>query len=213
MKKGKICFGIYDDYKMQRQFLHHTLEREKYEILYSAGTTDLLNKYFSHERADILLIHARSVNSHVQLLLRNFFETTNGTLKIIFYACADKNYPKLLPVFKKYEKNIFYADDDVHSFYKHLDAAINSFLPKKNQGSIPHKILLPPEHPFYKIVNNRSMIEIIRLLSAGKNFREISNSLELSEHTVRTYIRRMRFETDCVNITQLVVNAKEFHLI
>jgi len=213
MKKFKIYLGIYDDYKMQRQFLHHTLEREKYEVNYSAGKPELLDEYFAHHTVNILIVHARSVTPRLQLSLRNYLIEAGGNLKIIFYACTDKSELKLTAAFKKYERELFYTEDDVQAFYRCLDKVIGIFYPKEMKNVLRQKILLPPEHPFYKIVNSRLMLDILRLLSEGKNFREISVSTQLSEHTVRTYIRRMRVDTDSINIPQLVSTAKEFHLI
>jgi len=213
MKKGKIYLGIYDDYTMQRQLLHHILEREKYEVNYSAGTPEQLQEYFEHKQVNILLVHARSANPLVLEMLGNFMEDTKGALKIIFFGCTCDMVPKLPAAFKKYDDNVFYADDDVHSFYKNLEQVTASFFPKVMQEVMQQKVLLPTEHPFYKIVNNPLMVDILRLLSEGKNFREISTSLHLNEHTIRSYIKRMRLETDSLNITQLVSAAKEFHLI
>lgn len=212
MKSGKIYLGIYDDYSMQRQLLHHILEREKYEVNYSAGTPEQLQEYFEHNQVSILLVHLRSLKPRVMLLLGNFMLQTEGVLKIIFYGCEHNTLPRLPAALKKYENNIFYADDDVHSFYKNLEHVTASF-PKMVQEVMKQKVLLPLEHPFYKIVNSRTMMEILRLLSEGKNFREISILLRLNEHTIRSYIKRMRIETDSLNITQLVSAAKEFHLI
>jgi DNA-binding NarL/FixJ family response regulator len=213
MKKGKIYLGIYDDYTMQRQLLHHILEREKYEVNYSAGTLQQLEEYFEHNQVSILLVHARSAKSRVLLALGKFMVYSKGTLKIIFYSCTGNEHPKLPAAFRKYSNNIFYADDDVHSFYKNLEQVTESFFPKVMQEVMRQKILLPPEHPFYKIVNSRTMLDILRLLSEGKNFREISTLVHLSEHTIRSYIKKMRLETASMNITQLVSIAKEFHLI
>ena len=213
MKNVKIYIGIYDDYTMQRQLLHHILEREKYEVNYSASTIDHLQEYFEHNPVSILLVHARSVKPRLLPLLGNFISKTEGALRIIFYACTDDNRPKLPASFKKYECNILYAEDDVHSFYKHLEQVTAGFFPKVVEEVMKQKVLLPPEHPFYKIVNSRTMLDILRLLSEGRNFREISNALRMSEHTIRSYIKKMRLETDSINITQLVSAAKEFHLI
>ena len=213
MKKGKIYLGIYDDYTMQRQLLHHILEREKYEVNYSAGSAEQLKEYFEHNPVSILLVHARSVKSRLLFMLGKFIVQTEGELKIIFYSCTGNERPKLQTAFRKYDNNIFYADDDVHSFYKNLEHVTGSFFPKVMQEVMRQKILLPPEHPFYKIVNSRIMLEILKLLSEGKNFREIATSLHVNEHTIRSYIKKMRIETDSMNITQLVSIAKEFHLI
>jgi DNA-binding CsgD family transcriptional regulator len=213
MKKGKIYLGIFDDYVIQRQLLHHILEREKYEVNYSASTLLQLEEYFEHNQVDILLVHARSVKPRVMVKLGNFIAETDGTLKIIFYACANNDHPRLPASFRKYDNNLYYADDDVQSFYKNLEHVTASFFPRLMQEVMKQKILLPIEHPFYKIVNSRIMLDILRLLSEGKNFREISTSLHLNEHTIRSYIKKMRLETDSMNITQLVSTAKEFHLI
>ena len=212
MKSEKIYLGIYDGYSMQRQLLHHILEREKYEVNYSAGTAEQLQQYFEHDQVSILLVHARSVKPRLQVMLGNFIALSGGSLKIIFYSCSMNEYPKLPDAFKKYEENIFYAEDNVHSFYKILEQVTAGF-PKVVQEVMKQKVLLPVEHPFYKIVNSRTMLEILRLLSEGKTFREISLLLRLNEHSVRAYIKRMRIETDSLNITQLVSAAKEIHLI
>ena len=213
MKTGKIYLGIFDDFTMQRQLLHHILEREKYEVNYSASSLRHLQEYFEHNPVNILLVHTRSAKPRVLQLLGKFIVHTQGTLKIIFYSCTDNKLPRLPAAFKKYDSNIFYADDDVHSFYKHLEHVTESFFPKEMMEVVRQKILLPPEHPFYKIVNSRTMLDILKLLSEGKNFREISTALHLNEHTIRSYIKKMRLETDSMNITQLVSTAKEFHLI
>lgn len=212
MKKGKIYIGIFDDYVMQRQLLHHILEREKYEVNYSAGTVEHLKEYFEHNPVSILLVHARSVSQRLLLALVGFMKETDGVLKIIFYGC-DNEHPKLPEALIKYDDNIFYADDDVHSFYKNLEHVAGSFFPKVMQEVMRQKVLLPPEHPFYKIVNSRTMIDILRMLSEGKNFREISATLHINEHSIRAYIKKMRMETNSINITQLVSAAKAFHLI
>jgi len=213
VKIGKVYLGIFDDYTIQRQLLHHILEREKYEVNYSASTQQQLEEYFEHNQVNILLVHSRSVKPRLLQMLGNFILQTERELKIIFYACTDNERPKLPAAFRKYNNNIFYADDDVHSFYKNLEHVTGSFFPKVMQEVMRQKVLLPPEHPFYKIVNSRTMLDILRLLSEGKNFREISTSLHLNEHTIRSYIKKMRLETDSMNITQLVSAAKEFHLI
>jgi DNA-binding CsgD family transcriptional regulator len=213
MKKEKIYLGIYDDYTMQRQLLHHILEREKYEVNYSAATPKLLEEYFEHNPVSILLVHARSVKSNVVSLLEKFMVQTEGELKIIFYSCTANERPELPAVFKKYDNNIFYADDDVHSFYKNLEHVRASFFPQVMQEVVRQKVLLPPEHPFYKIVNSRTMLDILKLLSEGKGLREISTSLHVNQHSIRSYIKKMRIETDSMNIAQLVSIAKEFHLI
>ena len=213
MKNGKVYLGIYDNYAMQRQLLHHILEREKYEVSYSASTEEQLKEYFEHNPVNILLVHSRSVNPNLLIMMGNFLKQTDGTLKIIFYGCLVNDRPKLPAISGKYRYNVFYAGDDVHSFYKNLEHVTGNYFPRVMQEVMKQKVLLPPEHPFYKIVNSRIMLGILRLLSEGKNFREIATSLHLNEHTIRSYIKRMRLETDSINITQLVSAAKEFHLI
>src|SRR5262245_13007609 len=102
---------------MQRQLLHHILEREKYEINYSASSLEHLQEYFEHNPVNILLVHARSAKPRVLQLLGKFIVDTEGKLKIIFYGCREKKLPRLPAAYKKYDSNIFYANDDVHSFY------------------------------------------------------------------------------------------------
>jgi response regulator RpfG family c-di-GMP phosphodiesterase len=101
MKKEKIYIGIYDDFTMQRQMLHHLLEREKYEVNYSAGTLPQLHEYFEHNPVNILLVHARSAKQALVAALRRFMEQTKGALKIIFYSCTGIERLKLSSALKK----------------------------------------------------------------------------------------------------------------
>src|SRR5262249_40567010 len=95
VKKGKIYLGIFDDHGVQRQLLHHILEREKYEVNYSAATLLQLEEYFEHNQVNILLVHNRSVTEELLPMLAGFMKETGGTLKVIFYGGADNGHFKL----------------------------------------------------------------------------------------------------------------------
>lgn len=55
--------------------------------------------------------------------------------------------------------------------------------------------------------------DIIRLLSRGKNNKEIATSLFISEHTVHTHRKNILAKTNCANITELVARCIKEGLI
>jgi DNA-binding CsgD family transcriptional regulator len=56
-------------------------------------------------------------------------------------------------------------------------------------------------------------IEILHWVSKGKEAKEIAIILTISEHTVRAYMRSVRFKLDCTNLSQAVGKAAMLHLI
>lgn len=56
-------------------------------------------------------------------------------------------------------------------------------------------------------------IEILFWVSKGKEAKEIAKILKISEHTVRAYMRSVRFKLDCTNLSQAVAKAATLHLI
>lgn len=56
-------------------------------------------------------------------------------------------------------------------------------------------------------------IEILHWVSKGKEAKEIAIILNISEHTVRAYMRSVRFKLDCTNLSQAVAKAAMLHLI
>jgi DNA-binding CsgD family transcriptional regulator len=56
-------------------------------------------------------------------------------------------------------------------------------------------------------------IEILYWVSKGKEAKEIAKILKISEHTVRSYMRSVRFKLDCTNLSQAVAKAAALHLI
>jgi DNA-binding CsgD family transcriptional regulator len=56
-------------------------------------------------------------------------------------------------------------------------------------------------------------IEILYWVSKGKEAKEIAKILKISEHTVRSYMRSVRFKLDCTNLSQAVAKAATLHLI
>lgn len=56
-------------------------------------------------------------------------------------------------------------------------------------------------------------IETLRWTAKGKDYKEIAAIMEISEHTIRAYMRSARFKLDCSNLTQAVAKAVHMRLI
>jgi LuxR family quorum sensing-dependent transcriptional regulator len=65
----------------------------------------------------------------------------------------------------------------------------------------PHAHLTPRE------------LAVLRLVSMGKQFREVAKELELGEETVRTHLRKAETKLGVCNRTQAVAEALRQHLI
>lgn len=61
-------------------------------------------------------------------------------------------------------------------------------------------------HRHHPALTNRE-IQVLALVVSGETYRNIARSLEISTHTVDTYIRRLRGKLGAANRTQLVVMA------
>lgn len=56
-------------------------------------------------------------------------------------------------------------------------------------------------------------VEILQWVSRGKEAKEIAFKLGISEHTVRTYMRSVRYKLDCSNMSQAVAKGAMLHLV
>jgi DNA-binding CsgD family transcriptional regulator len=56
-------------------------------------------------------------------------------------------------------------------------------------------------------------LETLFWTARGKDYKEISMIVDVSEHTIRTYMRSARFKLDCSNLTQAVAKAIKLKLI
>jgi DNA-binding CsgD family transcriptional regulator len=212
MKKEKISAAIYDETKLYKELLHHQLEHSQYEVLYSSTNLKELLRYFVKYPFDILLINGRNMNSIVPACLRKLYTLAKNPLSIIFFNC--NKVPNLASDIKqKFNGRIYNCDGGMYILFDTLDLAISRYKNNKPKEIMYQAILLPQQHPFYKISCNRILVEITHMLAEGKNHLQIATATSLSEHTVNTYIKNMREETECNNIPHLVSKAKACHLI
>lgn len=56
-------------------------------------------------------------------------------------------------------------------------------------------------------------LECLTWTAKGKTYSEIATILSLSDHTVRTYLKTVRFKLDCITLAQAVAKAGELRLI
>jgi DNA-binding CsgD family transcriptional regulator len=56
-------------------------------------------------------------------------------------------------------------------------------------------------------------LETLHWSAQGKDYKEISAIIGISEHTVRTYMRSARYKLNCANMSQAVAKALKLNLI
>lgn len=71
---------------------------------------------------------------------------------------------------------------------------------------------IDPQNEYIHSLSNRE-IECLILVADGKTYSEIAHILQISDHTVRGYIRSLRIKLNCTTLAQAVGRAKELKII
>ena len=203
--------AIYDEHQMQRELLHHQLERMRFEVLFSCKLKGELQKYIQYHSPDLLLINAENSVSKeddfISGLIRK--KQVDG---IIFYNSLPSEI--LSPADKqKSGVNLYFLSGGFSNLVSLLDEITRKQkpVPLMQESSRSHPLL--PDNPFYKIADNEKYIRILEMLKDGMGVKQIADLLHVSEHTVKTYVKRMHEETGYSNSIQLVYKAREFGVI
>jgi DNA-binding CsgD family transcriptional regulator len=104
------------------------------------------------------------------------------------------------------------AKPDAQNWYDHVQLNRNDWI---NLAHIIHRkaiVELYGEQDPIPQLSPRE-VEILHWVSKGKEAKEIAKTLKISEHTVRTYMRSVRFKLNCTNLSQAVAKAAMLHLI
>ncbi|HLG34990.1 MAG TPA: LuxR C-terminal-related transcriptional regulator [Bacteroidia bacterium] len=208
---GKCSLAIYDEHQMQRELLHHQLERMRFEVLFSCKLKKELQKYIQYHSPDLLLVNSENSVSQNDDFISGLIkkELVQG---IIFYNSLPSDILSSAKK-KKTGVNIYFVSGGFATLVAMLDE-INrprKAEPLMQESSRSHTLL--PDNPFYKIAGNDKYIRILEMLKDGMVFKQIADVLLVSEHTVKTYVKRMHEETGYTNTIQLVYKAREYGLI
>lgn len=203
--------AIYDEHQMQRELLHHQLERMRFEVLFSCKLKDELQKYIQYHSPDLLLVNSENAVSQDDDLISGLIkkESVHG---IIFYNSLPS---EILSSTDKQKSgvNIYFISGGFSNLVALLDDIVRQRQKKPLMQDSVRSLTLLPDNPFYKIADNEKYISILGMLKDGMSVKQIADLLHMSEHTVSTYIKRMHEETGYSNSIQLVYKAREYGVI
>jgi DNA-binding NarL/FixJ family response regulator len=201
-RDSKLLIGIYEERTLLRQLLHHNLEHIQYEILYSCSEVNEFVKNFIIYPVDIILFNAENGIAKLETIL-NQLNGRKRNLRILFYY--SQNDSLLVERFRD-SAEVFFCEGTWEDIIISLDKLI--FIAPKNEELVPG-VSLSPDNPFYQIASNKQFIRILQLLREGKNIKQISAVMQTSESNIAYYIKKMRLQTGCSSIVELVIDAKE----
>ncbi|MBK5286486.1 MAG: response regulator transcription factor [Bacteroidia bacterium] len=205
----KQSLAILDQNRLQKDMLHHLLERQHYDLLFSCTTEGDLIKNSGYHHPDILLINGERNRHGIEECLAAF-NTKKLPGTIVFYNTEDdaELSTKLL---KKFKTRVYFSSEGFSRLISLLDTLLEPETPLLRDT--PRNALIFSDNPFYKISDNKNYISILDMLKNGKSVKQIADILELSDHTVKTYIKKMRDLSGFTNTVQMVYKAREYGVI
>ena len=209
--QGKCSLAIYDEHQMQRELLHHQLERMRFEVLFSCKLKSELQKYTQYHSPDIILINSENSVSRQDTFILGLIKKKQVKGIIYYNSLPSDILASADP--KKTNSRISFASGGFSDLITVLDEIIS---PKKKiplMQESSRSLTLLPDNPFYKIAQMDKYIRILGLLKDGMGVKQIADLLDVYEHTVSTYIKRMHEETGYNNSIQLVYKAREYGVI
>jgi DNA-binding NarL/FixJ family response regulator len=200
--KEKITLSIYDGNRLQKELLHHQLERLRFDVLYSTTKQSELEEYFRQRPADVLLVNGQNYFSEFISCIKAL-RKRSGKLKVIFYntgfddsMLAEVNGVRGVKCFSVAEgwANLLDRIEELSAPQRQPDKEIN--LPSH----------LTAGNPFSKISGNPKYVDILRYLKEGKSNRQIAYLTNSSIDSVKYCIKKMHDETGS-NTTKMVADA------
>lgn len=209
-KKPKPGIAVLDKNRLQKEMLHHLLERQHYEILFSCtDLSDLIKNSYYHQ-PEIVLVNGEKNRQGIEDFLSKQKRKTNS-LSIIFYN-MEYNAQIEWEFSERFKTKIYFVSEGFSRLSDLLDNIIDPPKPVKVPESAK-TVLLLSDNPFFKIADNKNYMSILEMLKNGKSIKQIADVLGLTNQTVKTYLKKMRNISGYSNTVQMVYQAREFGVI
>jgi DNA-binding NarL/FixJ family response regulator len=209
MMKEKITLSVYDENRLQKELLHHQLERTGFHVLYSTTRAEDLIEYFEQRPSTILLVSGQNHFSKFISIVKKL-RKHKGKLKVLFYNLEVED-----AVFDIMNAIRGISCESVSDGWVELLNKIEAFYESKarsiGKGSEVH-MHFASKHPFSKISGNKKHLDILRYLKEGKSNRQIAYLTHTSIDSVKYCIKKMHDETGS-NTTKMVADAMKAGLI
>jgi DNA-binding CsgD family transcriptional regulator len=205
-RAAKQAIGIYDERTLQRQMLHHNLERMQYEVLYSCRDIQEFIKNYVIYPVDIILYNAENGPGKVEEMLKQLSVSRKLSLLLYYgYAYAEQ----LNDLKQSYNVELFFCNGTWEDIIVSLDKIVPA---EQKDGNMP-VTSIAPDNPFYNIAANKTCVRILELLREGKSIKQISAITGNTEANINYYLKKMRHETGCLSVLELVMDAKEIGVL
>jgi DNA-binding CsgD family transcriptional regulator len=196
--------GIYDEKTLQRQMLHHDLERMEYEILYSCSEVEeFIQNYLIHP-VEVILFNAENGIEKAERILQSLVGKKKLSSILLYYAKENEDLAG------RFETEYNIQTRFCEGTWEDIIMLLDKLKPVEIKCPDSEKsILIRADSPFYKIATNKVFVRILQLLREGKSVKQISAITGTPEATVSYYLKKMRNETGCSSVVELVMDAKE----
>lgn len=210
-QKPKPGIVVLDKNRLQKEMLHHLLERQHYEVLFSCTDIKELVKNSHYHQPDIVLVNGERSRQGIEEFL-NKLKKKKHPVHILFYN-TEYNTQLEWELSERFKAKVYFANE---GFSRLTDILDNIIEPKKavvHHDTATKNVFLLSDNPFFKIADNKNYISILEMLRSGMSVKQIADVLGLSSQTVQTYIKKMRNISGYSNTLQMVYQAREFGLI
>ena len=196
--------------RLQKEMLHHLLERQHYELLFSCTDVSDLIKNVQYHQPDIVLVNGEKNMEGIEELLEKL-KRKKLSLNVIFYN-AEYNTQIEWEFSERFRTKVYFVNEGFSRLTDLLDGIIEPQKPVVADTGTKNVLLLA-DNPFFKIADNKNYMSILEMLKSGKSIKHIADVLGLSSQTVKTYIKKMRTISGYSNTLQMVYQAREFGVI
>lgn len=207
--KPKPGIAVLDKNRLQKEMLHHLLERQHYEILFSCTDVEDLIKNCYYHQPDIILINGEKNRQGIEEFLGKQKRKKHAA-RIVLYN-MEYNTQMEWEFSERFKTKVYFVSE---GFSRLTDLLDNLIEPSKPAAQAePKTIFLLSENPFFKIADNKNYMSILEMLKNGSSVKQIADVLGLTSQTVKTYIKKMRSISGYSNTVQMVYQAREFGVI
>lgn len=205
---SKKLLAVYDEQKLFSEFLRNNLERiHEYDVLFITENEDKLTQYLTAD-VRLLLMHIPSASERLLSLankvLRKFINT-----RILIYT--QDVYP-IQEYFSGSSGRLIVISTFNGS--RDLFEGIRQLIPDhQNHRDYLNEKKKYNQSGFEKIRNNLKWISILKCYENGMRAKEMEEVLKLKGDTIHSYTEQMLKETQCGNVTALILEAKKKSII
>jgi DNA-binding NarL/FixJ family response regulator len=178
--KPKPGIAVLDKNRLQKEMMHHLLERQHYEILFSCTSVGELIKNCHYHQPDIVLVNGEKNRKGIEELLQKL-KRKKHTVSIIFYN-LEYNTQMEWEFSERFKTKVYFVSEGFSRLTDLLDEIIYPPKPVK-QPEATRTVFLLSDNPFFKIADNKKYISILEMLKNGMSVKQIADVLGLTSDT------------------------------